>query len=94
MIWGITYPDGAFIFSDNFDAAYRLPALGLSVQPFSTKAHESLLTVNGTEDNNGIRVQCVAFNATIIRGCYGRRVTVIFYHAGIDLCMYKVDLCV
>ena len=83
MIWNIIYPDGALIFSDNFDAAYRLPALGLSVEPFSTKAHESMLTVNGTEDNNGIRVQCVAYyNATTLRRCLGRRVSVIFFQAG------------
>ena len=76
------YHDRTFITSDDFDAAYRFSTFGLSVQPFSTTANESMLTVNGTEDNNGVKVQCIAFNATTLRRCPGRRVSVIFFQAG------------
>ena len=67
------------------DPAFSLPASGMSVEPFSTTAHESVLTVNGTEDNNGIKVQCVAMNVTYLRRCQSRKVSVIFYQPGMKV---------
>ena len=38
----------------------RLGSLGISFEPLSITAQESVLTVNGTEGNNGTTVACVA----------------------------------
>ena len=84
MIWGIIYPDRTFISSDDIIATRLLPAFDMSFQPFSITAHESVLTINGTERNNGIMVRCVAYNGTStpFRRCPGRTVSVMFYQAG------------
>ena len=66
-----------------------LPALGLSVEPLTRTAHESVLTVSGTEDNNGIRVKCQAHvNTPTFRICSinsGREVSVMFHQAGMKV---------
>ena len=79
LTWLIIFRNGSVMSSD---PAFSLPASGMSVEPFSTTAHESVLTVNGTEDNNGIKVQCVAMNVTYLRRCQSRKVSVIFYQPG------------
>ena len=61
-----------------------MPALGLSVEPFAITVHESVLTVNGTERNNGVKVQCRAYYAPTGRICASAnpKVSVIFNQAG------------
>ena len=85
LTWLIIFRNGSVMSSDTAS----LPASGMSVEPFSTTAHESVLTVNGTEDNNGIKVLCVAMNvtmnATYLRRCQSRKVSVIFYQPGMKV---------
>ena len=64
------------------------------MEPFSTKAHETVLTVNGTEfeDNDTVHVECIAKNFTYLRrDCTTPRVQIIFHQAGRKV---KVDFCV
>ena len=93
MIWAVFFRDGDVILSEDFDAATSFPSSGLSVQPFSLTAHESVLTVNGTEHNNGVRVQCSAYYmADPSKRCPSRKVSVIFYQTGMKLTFVCIKL--
>ena len=93
MFWAVIFRDRDTIISEEFDAAISFPSTGLSVQPFSTTAHESVLTINGTEHNNGVRVQCSAYNlAKPFILCPSRKVSVIFYQPGMKLTFVCIKL--
>ena len=57
----------------------------MSVERFSTTAHETVLTINGTEDGNVVRVECIAQNITYLRRCSTPEVQVIFHQAGMKV---------
>ena len=78
--WTITPSGGSLITTAESDSVAILDSLGLSVEPISLIAQESVLTVNGTEDNNGTIVVCVAtlLSDTSMR-CLTEEAQVIFY---------------
>ena len=73
--WVVTRPGAGHISS--LEPAI-LESLGFI--PTSTSAQESVLTVNGTEDNNGTTIQCLAVLLTDgSMRCPSKDVQVIFY---------------
>ena len=79
--WVVTPSDGGSTRSTaSVDAVTRLGSLGISFQPLSITAQESVLTVNGTESNNGTTVVCVAVLSTDAEiDCSSGEVLMIFY---------------
>ena len=75
MVWIVTRPGGGVISSTEPGV---LESIGII--PTSITTQESVLTVNGTEDNNGTDIQCLAplLTAPIMR-CPSEAVQVIFY---------------
>ena len=78
--WTITTSDGTLITTAESDAVEVLRSLGISVEPISLTAQESVLTVNGTEGNNGTTVVCVPvlLTDTTMR-CSSEEAQIIFY---------------
>ena len=78
--WTITTSDGILITTAESDAVEVLRFLGITVDPISITAQESVLTVNGTEGNNGTTLVCVAvlLTDTTMR-CSSEEVQMIFY---------------
>ena len=59
--WLVTLSGGSLIVSTaDTDSVAALGSLGITVVPSSIAAQESVLTVNGTESNNGTTSVCVA----------------------------------
>ena len=75
VIWIVTRPGSGVISSGESGV---LESIGII--PTSITTQESLLTVNGTEDNNGTDIECLAdlLTAPIMR-CLSEAVQVIFY---------------
>ena len=75
VIWTVTRPGSGAISSTEPGV---LEYLGFI--PTSITSQESVLTVNGTEDNNGTNIECLADLLTVpgIR-CPSEAVQVIFY---------------
>ena len=79
--WVVTPSGGSLITTAESDSPASLRRLGISVEPPTIlTAQESVLTVNGTESNNGTTVVCVAalLTDTTMR-CSSREVQMIFY---------------
>ena len=78
--WTITTSDGTLITTAEIKAVEVLRSLGISVEPISLTAQESVLTVNETEGNNGTTVVCVAalLTDTTMR-CSSEEVQMMFY---------------
>ena len=78
--WTITTSHGSSITTAELDSVASLGSLGISVEPISTTAQESVLTVNGTEFNNGSIVVCIAalLTDTLMR-CSSGEAQMIFY---------------
>ena len=75
--WVVTLPGGGPISTAELEV---LRSQGIIVKPLSTTAEESVLTVNGTEGNNGTTIQCLAVLLTdITMRCASEDVQVIFY---------------
>ena len=80
MRWLVTTSGGSTRSTAAVDAVTRLGSLGISFQPLSITAQESVLTVNGTEGNNGTTVECVATLLTDAdMECSSGEVQMIFY---------------
>ena len=75
MIWSVTRPGSGAILSVEPGV---LESIGLI--PTSITTQESVLAVNGTEDNNGTNIECIAvlLTDTTMR-CPSEAVQVIFY---------------
>ena len=78
--WTITTSDDLVITTAESDSVEVFRSLGISVEPISLTAQESVLTVNGTEGNNGTTVECVAvlLTDTTMR-CSSEEAQIIFY---------------
>ena len=75
MRWIVTIPDGSTFTSLEPDV---LESVGIIPTLLATQ--ESVLTVNGTENNNGTTIQCIAVLLTDARmRCPSEAVQVIFY---------------
>ena len=78
--WTITTSDGSLITTAEADSVEVLRSLGITVEPISLTVQESVLTVNGTEGNNGTTVECVAVLLTdSTMRCSSEEVQMIFY---------------
>ena len=78
--WLVTSSGGSTRSTAAVDAVTRLGSLGISFKPLSITAQESVLTVNGTEGNNGTTVECVAVLLTDADiECSSGEVQMIFY---------------
>ena len=77
--WAITTSNALPITTAESDAVEVLRSLGISVEPISITAQESVLTVNGTEGNNGSAVVCVAALTGTTTRCSSEQVQMIFY---------------
>ena len=75
VVWSVTRPGSGAASSLELGV---LESIGII--PTSITTQESVLTVNGTEDNNGTDIQCLAalLTAPIMR-CPSEAVQVIFY---------------
>ena len=90
--WLITPSDGSPISTAESDSVVILRSLGISVEPISLTAQESVLTVNGTEGNNGTTVVCVAALLTdSTMRCPSEEVQIIFYGMNVELSI-KIQL--
>ena len=75
MIWSVTRPGSGAISSLELGV---LESVGII--PTSITTQESVLAVNGTEDNNGTDIQCLAALLTApTTRCPSEAVQVIFY---------------
>ena len=79
--WLVTPSGGSPRSTAAVNAVTRLGSLGISFQPLSITAQESVLTVNGTEGNNGTTVECVAvlLSTGTDMECSSGEVLIIFY---------------
>ena len=79
--WLVTSSGGSPRSTAAVDAVTRLGSLGISFKPLSITAQESVLTVNGTEGNNGTTVVCIAvlLTGTEDMECSSEEVLMIFY---------------
>ena len=75
--WTITTSNGLPITTAESDSVAILESMGISVEPNSTTAQESVLTVNGTEGNNGTTARCIASLLTM--RCSSGEGQIIFY---------------
>ena len=75
VIWIVTRPGGGAISSSEPGV---LESIGFI--PTSITTQESVLAVNGTEDNNGTNIECIAVLITdITTRCSSEAAQVIFY---------------
>ena len=78
--WLVTPSGGSPITTSESDSIVSLEFLGIMAVPSSITAQESVLTVNGTEGNNGTTVLCIAvLLASTTMRCSSEEVQVIFY---------------
>ena len=84
--WAITTSNGLPITTAESDSIAILESMGISVEPLSITAQKSVLTVNGTEGNNGTTVVCVAALTNGTMRCSSEEVQMIFY--GMNMCEF------
>ena len=78
--WLVTPSGGSPISTADSDSVATLMSLGIMAVPSSITVQESVLTVNGTEGNNGTTVLCIAvLLASTTMRCSSEEVQVIFY---------------
>ena len=78
--WLVTPSGCSALTSAESDAVASFGSWGISFEPLSITAQESVLTVNGTEGNNGTTVECVAaLLADSTMRCSSGEVQMIFY---------------
>ena len=79
--WLVTTSGGSPRSTAAVDAVTQLGSLGISFKPLSITAQESVLTVNGTEGNNGTTVECftVLLTGTEDMDCSSGEILMIFY---------------
>ena len=84
--WTITTGGGSPISTADTDSVASLGSLGIMALPSSITAQESVLTIDGTESNNGTTVVCIAalLTDTTMR-CSSEEVQVILYGMNVEL---------